>query len=91
MTIEEERAAVLRTYGIEPDLVIEYYKQFIDREELRRNLKLTVTQRFEKAIAMQQTRQELTDAGYEDVPLNYGEIERSTSRCRSPFMTNTFS
>ena len=74
MTIEEKRAAILRKHGIEPDPVIEYYKQFDDRDEIRQNLKLTVTQRFEKAIAMGQMRQELIDAGYEGVPLNYSEI-----------------
>jgi hypothetical protein len=30
------------------DPVIEYYKQFVDREALRENLRLTVDQRFEK-------------------------------------------
>jgi hypothetical protein len=74
VTIEEKRSAILRKYGIEPDPVIEYYKKFVDRNEIRENLKLTVTQRFEKAILMQEMRQELIDAGYQNVPVNYGEI-----------------
>jgi hypothetical protein len=34
--------------SLEPDPVIEYYKQFIDRSLLRENLKLTPTERVRK-------------------------------------------
>ena len=44
---------VLRAYGFEPDPVIEFYKQRIDRARLQENLKLTPTQRLERLMAMQ--------------------------------------
>ena len=46
-----------------PDPVIEYYKKDLDRTLLRENLKLTVTERFEKAMALQRFAEELRRAG----------------------------
>jgi hypothetical protein len=45
------------------DPVIEAYKKDIDRALLRENLKLTVTQRFEKAMALQRFAEEMRRAG----------------------------
>jgi hypothetical protein len=46
-----------------PDPVIEYYKKDLDRTLYRENLKLTVTERFEKAMALQRFAEELRRAG----------------------------
>jgi hypothetical protein len=48
---------------ITPDPVIEYYKKDIDRTLLRENLKLTVTERFEKLMALQRFAEEMRRAG----------------------------
>jgi len=48
---------------IEPDPVIEAYKQHVDRTLIRENLKLTVTERFEKLMALQCFAEELRRAG----------------------------
>ena len=45
------------------DPVIEAYKRDIDRTLIRENLKLTVTQRFENAMALQRFADELRRAG----------------------------
>src|ERR1700682_3638170 len=45
------------------DAVIEAYKRDVDRTLIRENLKLTVTQRFEKLMAMQRFADELRRAG----------------------------
>ena len=47
------------------DAVIEAYKRDVDRTLIRENLKLTVTQRFEKLMAMQRFADELRRAGRE--------------------------
>ncbi|MEZ5356104.1 MAG: hypothetical protein R2762_26005 [Bryobacteraceae bacterium] len=47
------------------DPVIEAYKKDIDRTLIRENLKLTVTQRFENAMALQRCAKELRRAGKE--------------------------
>jgi hypothetical protein len=47
------------------DPVIEAYKKDIDRTLIRENLKLTVTQRFEQAMALQKFAEELRRAGAE--------------------------
>lgn len=49
--------------SIEPDPVIEAYKKDIDRTLIRENLKLTVTQRFEKLMALQEFAEEMRRAG----------------------------
>ena len=49
--------------SLEPDPVIEYYKQFIDRSLLRENLKLTPTERVRKMQAMGRVYAELRRAG----------------------------
>lgn len=48
---------------LEPDPVIEAYKRHIDRTLIRENLKLTVQERFEKLMALQQFAEELRRAG----------------------------
>lgn len=47
----------------EPDPVIEAYKKDVDRTLIRENLKLTVTQRFEKLMALQRFAEEMRRAG----------------------------
>jgi hypothetical protein len=48
---------------LEPDPVIEAYKKDIDRTLIRENLTLTVDQRFEKLMVLQQFADELRRAG----------------------------
>lgn len=50
---------------ITPDPVIEFYKKDIDRTLLRENLKLSVTERFEKLMAIQRFAEEMRRAGLE--------------------------
>ena len=47
------------------DPVIEAYKKDIDLTLIRENLKLTVTERFEKAMALQRFAEEMRRAGRE--------------------------
>ena len=49
--------------SLEPNPVIEYYKQFIDRSLLRENLKLTPTERVRKMQEMGRVYAELRRAG----------------------------
>ena len=49
--------------SMDPDPVIEFYKKDVDRTLLRENLKLTVTQRLEKLMAMQRFAEEMRRAG----------------------------
>ena len=48
-----------------PDPVIEAYKKDVDRTLLRENLKLTVTERLEKLMALQRFAAEMQRAGKE--------------------------
>jgi hypothetical protein len=48
---------------LEPDPVIEAYKKDIDRTLIRENLKLTVEERFRKAMAFAKFADELQRAG----------------------------
>lgn len=48
---------------LEHDPVIEAYKRDVDRTLIRANLALTVTQRFEKLMALQKFAEELRRAG----------------------------
>ena len=48
---------------LEKDPVIEAYKRDIDRSLLRENLRLSVTERFEKLAALQRFAEELRRAG----------------------------
>jgi hypothetical protein len=48
---DEERFAILRSHGIEPDPVIEAYKRDVDRSLLRENLKLTPDERLRRLQA----------------------------------------
>ncbi len=50
---------------IEPDPVIEAYKKDVDRTLIRENLRLSVEQRFEKLMRLQQFAVELRRAGRE--------------------------
>ncbi len=50
---------------LEPDPVIEAYKKDIDRTLIRENLKLTVEERFRKAMALAKFADELRRAGRE--------------------------
>lgn len=59
---EEERFAILRRHGIEPDPVIEAYKRDVDRTLLRENLNLTAQQRLEKLASVQSFAGELRRA-----------------------------
>ena len=45
------------------DPVIEEYKRHVDRSLIRENLRLSVTQRFEKLMALQHFAEELQRAG----------------------------
>jgi len=47
----------------EPDPVIEAYKKDVDRTLIRENLRLSVEQRFEKLMRLQQFAEELRQAG----------------------------
>jgi hypothetical protein len=47
----------------EPDPVVEAYKKDIDRTLIRANLKLTVEERFRKAMAVARFADELRQAG----------------------------
>jgi hypothetical protein len=47
----------------DPDPVIEAYKKDIDRTLIRENLKLSVDQRFQKAMALARFAEELRRAG----------------------------
>ena len=49
--------------SLEPDPIIELYKKDLDRTLIRENLKLTVEQRFEKAMALQRLAEEVRRAG----------------------------
>ncbi|HEX8649634.1 MAG TPA: hypothetical protein VF708_02255 [Pyrinomonadaceae bacterium] len=51
-----------------PDPVIEAYKRDVDRTLIRQNLRLSVEQRFEKLIRLQQFAEELRRAGREREP-----------------------
>ena len=48
-----------------PDPVVAAYKKDIDRTLIRENLKLTVEERFRKAMALQRFAEELRRAGRE--------------------------
>jgi hypothetical protein len=48
---------------LELDLVVEAYKKDIDRTLIRENLKLTVEERFRKAMALARFAEELRRAG----------------------------
>ena len=48
---------------LEPDPVIDAYKKNVDRTLIRENLKLTVEQRIEKLMALQQFAEEIRRAG----------------------------
>ena len=49
----------------DPDRVVQAYKKDIDRTLIRENLKLTVEERFRKAMALAQFADELRRAGRE--------------------------
>jgi hypothetical protein len=49
--------------GFEPDPVIQAYKKDVDRSLIRENLRLSIEQRFEKLMRLQQFAEELRRAG----------------------------
>jgi hypothetical protein len=53
------------SYPSDPDPVVEAYKKDIDRTLIRENLKLTVEERFRKAMALARFADELKRAGRE--------------------------
>lgn len=54
-----------RTEQFEPDPVIEAYKRDVDRTLIRENLRLTVEERFDALMRLQQFAEELRRAGRE--------------------------
>jgi hypothetical protein len=60
---DTESTIGIESFGIEPDPVIEAYKQDIDRTLLRENLKLTVEERFLKLQELQRFAAELRRSG----------------------------
>ena len=54
--------------SLAPDAVIEAYKRDVDRTLIRANLRLTVTERFEKLMALQRFAEEMRRAGREARP-----------------------
>jgi hypothetical protein len=51
--------------NVDPDPVVEAYKKDVDRTLIRENLKLTVEERFRKAMALARFADELRRAGQE--------------------------
>lgn len=58
----------LRDKQLEPDPVIKAYKKDIDRTLIRENLRLSVEERFEQLMRLQQFADELRRAGREERP-----------------------
>lgn len=52
----------------DPDPVIESYKKDVDRTLIRENLKLTVEQRFDRLMKLQEFAEELRRAGRDAEP-----------------------
>ncbi len=52
-----------RLPSLDPDPVIEFYKKDLDRSLFRENLKLSVTERLQKAMALQRLAEEMREAG----------------------------
>lgn len=61
--MEDKSKTHLQAKASGTDPVIEEYKKQIDRTLIRENLRLTVEERFEKLMRMQQFAQELRQAG----------------------------
>ncbi len=60
---EKSSAEILLEFGIELDPVIEAYKKDVDRTLLRRNLNLTIEERFAELMELQKFAEELQRAG----------------------------
>jgi hypothetical protein len=56
-------ADILRRFGLEPDPVIEAYKEHVDRTLLRENLRRTPEQRWRTLAAATRLAQEVRRAG----------------------------
>jgi hypothetical protein len=56
-------AEILRKFGLEPDPVIEAYKQHVDRTLLRANLRRTAEERWQTLAAATRLAQEVRRAG----------------------------
>ncbi len=63
--LDEDSAMKRPKISIEPDPVIEAYKKGIDRTLVRQNLRLTVEQRIEELMKLQQFAEEVRRAGRE--------------------------
>jgi len=61
----QDGAAILRSFGFEPDPVIEAYKKDVDRTLLRENLRRTPEQRLENLMELQRFAEEMRRAGRE--------------------------
>ena len=57
-----------QTEQFEPDPVIEAYKRDVDRTLIRENLRLTVEERFDALMRLQQFAEELRRAGRDAEP-----------------------
>lgn len=63
----EKQEGERQDFPLEPDPVIEFYKKDVDRTLIRENLRLTVEQRFERLMKLQEFASELRRAGREAV------------------------
>jgi hypothetical protein len=59
----QDGAAILRSFGFEPDPVIEAYKNDVDRTLLRENLRRTPEQRLDNLMELQRFADEMRRAG----------------------------
>jgi hypothetical protein len=60
---DRSRRSSLHEATLDPDPVIELYKQDVDRTLLRENLKLTVEERLQKLMRLQRFAEEMRRAG----------------------------
>lgn len=60
---ENDDAAILRKYGIEPDPVIEAYKKHVDRTLLRQNLRRSMDERWKVLAEATRLAEEMRRAG----------------------------
>ena len=60
---DNDDAAILRKYGIEPDPVIEAYKKHVDRTLLRQNLRRSMDERWKVLAEATRLAEEMRRAG----------------------------
>jgi hypothetical protein len=63
MAAAPDDAEILRSFGFEPDPVIEAYKKDVDRTLLRQNLRRTIEERWRNLAAAAALADELRRAG----------------------------